>query len=68
MCEHFGAYLRSHFLSLSSSWYRSGRSILNFTRLKLSSVSPVVEALIKRRDIYKRKIKSVLNCINAKEN
>ena len=32
------------------------------------SVSPVVDTLIKRRDIYKRKITSALNSINASEN
>ena len=32
------------------------------------SVSLVVDTLIKRRDIYKRKITSALNSINASEN
>ena len=32
------------------------------------SVSPVVNTLIKRRNIYKRKIISTLNSINASEN
>ena len=29
------------------------------------SVSPIVATLIKRRDIYKRKITSALSCISA---
>ena len=32
------------------------------------SISPLVNILIKRRDIYKRKITSALNSISAREN
>ena len=31
------------------------------------SLSPVLDTFIKRRDIYKRKLTSALNCINARE-
>ena len=39
-----------------------------FGNLSNMSASPVVDTLIKRRDLYKRKITSALKSINASEN